>query len=135
MELKDSLLPTDQTDFPVLISGTLPYLATVANSGEVQNNSGYDIVFTSDAAGQNQLDHEIDTYDPATGRVAFWVRVPSLSHVSDTTIYLWYGNSSVSSSQENKSGVWRNGYVGVWHFGNSARPIQVAAGLTEPLQA
>src|SRR5439155_23478577 len=51
---------TDQTDFPVLISGTFPYLATVPNSGQVQNANGYDIVFTSDAAGQTKLDHEID---------------------------------------------------------------------------
>jgi len=37
----------------------------------VQNSSGYDIIFTSDAAGQNLLDFEIDNYNPATGTAAF----------------------------------------------------------------
>ena len=110
---------TDQTDFPVLISGTFPYLASASNGGHVQNPKGYDIVFTSDAAGQTQLDHEIDSYDPVTGTAAFWVRIPLLSHTTDTTIYMWYGNSTLLESLENKPGVWRNGYAGVWHFGSS----------------
>ena len=111
---------TDQTNFPVLISGTFPYLATVANGGRVQNVNGYDIVFTSDAAGQVQLDHEIDNYNAATGTAAFWIRIPTLSHTMDTAIYVWYGNSAVVTSQENKPGVWQNGYAGVWHFGGSS---------------
>ena len=86
---------SDQTDFPVLISGTFSYLATVANGGRVQNANGYDIEFTSDAAGQLRLDHEIDNYSPVTGAASFWVRIPTLSHSTDTTIYMWYGNSSV----------------------------------------
>ena len=118
---KHALVPnTDQTDFPALISGTFWYLATVANGGNMQNANGWDIVFTSDAAGQNKLDHEIDTYNPSTGSVNFWVRIPSLSHTVDTTIFMWYGNSSVQVSQEYKPGVWRNGYAGVWHFGSSS---------------
>jgi RHS repeat-associated protein len=109
---------SDQTDFPVLISGTFPYLATVGNGGKVQNANGYDIIFTSDAAGQMKLDHEIDSYDPVTGNASFWVRIPALSHTTDTAIYMWYGSSSVSASQENKAGVWSNGYGAVWHFGD-----------------
>jgi hypothetical protein len=108
---------TDQTDFPVLISGTYLYLATVANGGQVQNSQGYDIIFTSDAAGTNQLDHEIDSYNPATGAVAFWVRIPTLSHTADTTIYMSYGNPNITTSQENKPGVWRNSFLSVYHFG------------------
>ena len=110
--------PTRQ--LPVLISGTFPYLASIASGGRVQNINGYDIVFTSDAAGLNQLDHEIDSYNPATGAAAFWVGVPLLSHTTDTTIYMWYGNSAVQLSQENKPGVWVNGYVGVWHLTGSS---------------
>lgn len=110
---------SDQTDFPVLISGTFSYLATAANGGRVQNANGYDIVFTSDAAGLNRLDHEIDSYDPATGKAAFWIRIPALSHTSDTPIFMWYGSSSISTSQENKPGVWSNHYISVFHFGSS----------------
>src|SRR5208337_4100139 len=39
---------TDQTDFPVLISGVYPYLANVSNGGLVQSPNGYDIVFSQD---------------------------------------------------------------------------------------
>jgi RHS repeat-associated protein len=107
---------TDQSNFPVLISGTYPFLATVPN-GQLQNANGYDIIFTSDAAGQNMLSYEIDSYSAATGTAAYWVLLPSLSHTTDTTIYMWYGNPSVTESQENKTAVWSNGYGAVWHFG------------------
>src|SRR5215472_17178142 len=120
---------SDQTDFPVLLSGVFPYLANVANGGTVQNTNGYDIVFTSDAAGQNQVDHEIDSYNPATGAAGFWVRIPILSHTTDTAIYMWYGNSNVTTSQESKSGVWRNGYAAVYHLGNGGTNVSASDSL------
>src|SRR5579864_3505140 len=46
---------TDQSNFPVLISGTYSYLATTGNGGKVMNANGYDIIFTSDAGGLNPL--------------------------------------------------------------------------------
>jgi YD repeat-containing protein len=109
---------TDQSNFPVLISGAYSYLATVANGGRVQNANGYDIILTSDVAGSTKLDHEIESYNAATGAIAFWVRIPALSHTTDTVIYLQYGNSAVTTSQENKTGVWDSNYKGVWHLGN-----------------
>src|SRR3984893_19097942 len=60
---------TDQTNFPLLISGTYPYLATTANSGAVQNANGYDIIFTSDAAGTSTLPFEQESYSSATSQV------------------------------------------------------------------
>jgi RHS repeat-associated protein len=110
---------TDQNNFPVLVSGTYSYLATVANGGSVVSQNGYDIVFTSDAAGTVKLDHEIDSYDPVTGTINFWVRVPVLSHTADTVIYMQFGSSNVNASLENRTGVWSNGYAGVWHFSNN----------------
>jgi RHS repeat-associated protein len=111
---------TDQQNFPVLISGTYADFANVLNGGKVQSPQGYDIVFTSDSAGQNFLDHEIDSYNSATGALNFWVRIPTLSHTADTTIYMWFGNSAVIFSQENKTGVWSNGYAAVYHMGNGS---------------
>jgi len=111
---------TDQTDFPVLISGVYSYLANVSNGGLVQSANGYDIVFSQDPKGASNLDFEIDDYNPVTGTVNFWVRIPMLSHTVDTLIYLFYGNPAITASQENKLGVWRNGYEGAWHFTNFA---------------
>lgn len=111
---------TDQTDFPVLISGVYSFLATVSNGGQVLNSNGYDIIFCADPQCTSQLDHEIDTYNPVTGAVNFWVRIPTLSHSNDTTIYTLFGNPSVTTSQENKTGVWRNNYLSVYHLGNGS---------------
>ena len=109
---------TDQTNFPVLFSGTYSYLATVANGGKVQNSSGFDIIFTSDSQGVTKLDHEIESYTATTGACVFWVRVPTVSTSADTVIYLWYGNSAISSSQENITGVWDSNFKGVYHLPN-----------------
>ena len=90
-------------------------------AGEVfQNTNGYDIIFT-DVTGATQLDHEIESYNPATGRVVAWVRIPTLSSTADSAIYMWYGNSSVTTSQSNPAGVWK-GYQNVYHLANVAGP-------------
>ena len=107
---------TDQSNFPVLFSGTYAYLATTGNGGKVTNANGYDIIFTSDSACTTKLDHEIETYAATTGAVNFWVRVATVSHTTDTVIYLCYGNSAISTSQENVTGVWDSNYKGVWHL-------------------
>ncbi len=46
--------------------------------GNVKSPQGYDIIFTSDAAGNTQLDHEIEKYVAATGEIVMWVRIPTL---------------------------------------------------------
>ncbi|MGZ5434555.1 MAG: DUF2341 domain-containing protein [Pyrinomonadaceae bacterium] len=107
---------TDQTNFPMLVSGTYSYLATVANGGNVQHSSGYDVVFGFDADCSMRLDHEVETYNGVTGAVNYWVRIPTLSHVNDTVIYMCYGNSSVTTSQENVTALWDANFKAVYHL-------------------
>lgn len=107
---------SDLTNFPVLIDGTFSYLASTGNGGKVTNANGYDIIFASDANGSTQLDHEIENYNASTGQMTMWVNVPTIDFDEDTTIYVFYGNSGVSTSQEDASGVWSNGDVGVFHL-------------------
>jgi len=109
---------TDQTNFPFLFSTTDPFLATTVNGGHVTSSAGNDIIFTSDSAGQNILSHELEEYNPATGQVIAWVRVPTLSHTTDTVLYMFYGNANITASQQNPSGVWDSNYEGVWHLPN-----------------
>lgn len=108
----------NQVNFPVLISGVYSYLATVANAGNVTSVSGFDIMFFSsiDASAANKLDFELESYNQVTGEVNFWVRVPSLSASINTIIYIFYGDSGITTSQENKIGVWDSNYKGVWHL-------------------
>lgn len=107
---------TDQANFPVLISGVYANLATIAHGGLINSSSGFDIIFTSDAAGEVKLDHEIESYDPITGTVNLWVRIPNLSSSVDTTIYMWFGNPGITTSQENKTNVWDSSYKAVFHM-------------------
>ena len=111
---------TDQSNFPLLVSGTYSYLATTANSGNVQNSNGFDVIFASDLGCTTKLNHEVESYNAATGAVNYWVKVPTLSHTSDSVIYMCYGNSSVTTDQSNPTGVWDANYKGVWHLGNGS---------------
>ncbi len=104
---------TDLVDFPVLVSETWPELRTVANGGHVEQANGQDIRFELD--GGVKLDHEIESWNASTGEIVAWVRVPSLSATSDTTIYLYYGNAS-APNEENATAVWDSNYRGVWHL-------------------
>ena len=111
---------TNQTNFPLLFNTTDPLLKTVANGGHVNNASGYDIIFTSDAAGTKKLNHEIEFYKGSTGQLIAWVQIPTLSHTADTVIYLFYGNPGITTSQQNKSGVWDANFIGVYHMADDA---------------
>jgi type II secretory pathway pseudopilin PulG len=110
---------TDQASFPMLFSlASSTYLATTGHGGNVTNANGYDIIFTSDAAGKNILPFEQESYSSSTGAANYWVQIPKLSHSVDTTIYIQYGNSNITTSQANPTAVWDTNYMGVWHLPN-----------------
>ncbi len=103
----------DLTDFPALISFTNVLLRSEANGGHVSSGNGYDIIFT-DANG-SKLDHQMEYYDPVTGEYVAWVRIPVLPASATTTIYMKYGNSTVSADPSVET-VWTSNYKGVWHL-------------------
>lgn len=102
---------SDLTNFPILVDLTDADLATYAQA------DGDDILFTS-SDGTTKLDHEIELYTTATGRLTAWVRIPTLDYDDNTVIYMYYGNSG-ASSQQNTTGVWDSNYKGVWHMGQT----------------
>ena len=116
--IADGQVPSTQTNFPVLFNSTDPLLKTTANGGHVTNANGYDIIFTSDAAGAQPLPFEIESYSGSTGTLIAWVQVPTLSSATNTVIYLFYGNSSITTSQANQTAVWDSNFKGVWHLPN-----------------
>lgn len=115
---RDLVANTDQSDFPVLVSLTHNDLKSVSNGGHVANNSGFDILFFSDSDLTSQLSHEIEKYDPVTGEIVAWVKLPTVWHAADTIFYMKYGDLSITSSQEDIADVWSNGYASVLHLGN-----------------
>ena len=110
------------TNFPFLFNTTSTNLKTTANGGHVTSAYGYDIIFraldatTCGGTAPCTLDHEIEKYDGSTGEFVAWVRVPSINN--GTVLYIYYGNASITSSPENKTGVWDSNYKGVWHLGD-----------------
>ena len=117
---------SDQVNFPFLFNTTDPAFATTANGGHVTSFTGNDIFFSTDPNGLTKLDHELEEYNPVTGQVIAWVRIPTLSHTTDTVLYVFYGNASITSSQQNPTGVWDSNYMGVWHVANNGGQLSLA---------
>jgi len=109
---------TDRTDFPFLVSGTYTYLKTTGNGGDVQNASGYDIGFYSDLALTTKLKWETERYIATTGEVIYWIKIPTVSHTTDTVIYIAYGDSGITTDQSDAANVWETSYKGVFHLGD-----------------
>src|SRR5207302_8265948 len=106
---------TDQNNFPVLFNQSLGEFKYTGNGGHVGLSTGTDILFT-DASGA-KLSHELETYNPSSGQVVAWVKVPTLSHTTDTTLFMYYGNAN-AADQQNKTSVWDSNYKGVLHLPN-----------------
>ncbi|MFH1826214.1 MAG: DUF2341 domain-containing protein [bacterium] len=108
------------TNFPVLISTAEAALATTGDGGNVTDAQGDDIIFT--AADDAPLSFEVESYTSTSGlgTLIAWVKIPVLDYNDDTTIYMYYGNGDVSTSQENIYQVWSNGFVGVWHLNETS---------------
>jgi hypothetical protein len=102
----------DQTNFPILVSLTDIGLTKAQSTGN-------DILFTDSTGSGTKLDHEIEKFDKNSGTLVAWVRIPSLSSTTDSTIYMYYGNSS-APSQQNKTGVWDSNYVAVYHLSETS---------------
>lgn len=117
---------TNQIDFPMAVAGTYSYLKTVANGGLVTNASGFDIGFYSDSALTTKLKWETESYNATTGAVAYWIKIPSLSHTVDTVIYMAYTDASISTDQSDPTNVWDANFYSVWHM----KETLTAAGQT-----
>jgi len=95
-----------------------PFLISILDSDlhdHVNQSNGNDIAFANDT---DWLDHEIEifnqTYSSTHAQLVAWVRIPSLSTSINTTIYLHYGNATMTF-QENPANVWST-YNSVWHL-------------------
>ncbi len=107
------------TSFPVQVSLTENALKTVANGGNIQNSSGFDMMFTA-GDGTTPLPYEVESYNGTTGNLVAWVNVPTLGYSADTPIYLYYDNSSISTFQGNINGTWSSNFNSVLHLPNGS---------------
>jgi hypothetical protein len=116
-------LTRDLRDFPLLVR-----LASPAFDFSQAAPDGSDLRFS--AADGSPLPREIESWDPAAGAAAVWVRLDTLrAGRAGQSITLHWGASPASGSPRPRA-VFDSaaGYAGVWHLGEEA-PDTLASGL------
>ncbi|MFX1379877.1 MAG: DUF2341 domain-containing protein [Promethearchaeota archaeon] len=100
------------------IHNNFPFLFSIVDKDLKYHaqSDGDDIAF---AAGGDWLDHEIlvfdQTYSSTEAQLDVWVQIPYLYSTVNTTIAMYYGNSTMAA-RENPEGVWDSYYEGVYHL-------------------
>jgi hypothetical protein len=111
VELDLGLLgPTSLPGYPALV--VIENDAALAGDSDAEAS---DVWFT-DADGV-VLPHEIDTYDPATGTLAAWVRLPGWDVGMPLSLVLHAGDLA-STPMPTPTAVWEGNYAAVWHMGD-----------------
>lgn len=123
----------DKTNFIFCFTGTYAWL-TGPPTGNVAYADGADIYFSTDAEGNEVMAFDLEFYDSTTGQITAWVKIPTLSHTTDTVIYIQYGNASDSVTQAAPAEVWSpyvdsggsptDNYHEVYHLGESVAPYE-----------
>jgi hypothetical protein len=93
--------------FPVLVNITQAEFSLKAQ------NNGNDFVFLDE--NEDVLSHEIESYDSNSGSLIAWVKLPKISHNTDTVFWLYFGNPACSN-QEQIQDTWNNSFVSVYHL-------------------
>ncbi len=102
---------TTLVDYPLLVSITEPDLAAGAQP------DGSDLRFVA-ADGVTPLPHEIERWDSATGALTAWVRIPVLSSVAPTSLYLVYSAADAPAQSDVRS-TWSSDHEAAWHLSRS----------------
>lgn len=104
---------------PAATLADFPILVDIKNDTSLRDHArsdAHDIRFTSESGAP--LEHETETYDPVTGSLLAWVKLPSLDTTSGAVLLLYYGNSA-ATADPSVTTVWSNAYLAVWHLGES----------------
>jgi MSHA biogenesis protein MshQ len=101
--------------FPVLFAVVDADIAGRASA------DGSDIYFVA-ADGETRLDHEIEKWNPGTGQLVAWVKLPSLPSSEDTVFYVYYGDPA-AATPEAPAEVWTSSFAAVWHLAEQPRAV------------
>lgn len=107
IEINKSQVHGELLNFPILLN-----ISDVDLQQKAESN-GYDITFVSYEDNSTKYPHEIESY--TDGNLSAWIKIPRVSSTKVTHFWMYYNNSDCTS-QENKTAVWNEGYVGVWHL-------------------
>jgi hypothetical protein len=124
-------ISTDQTNFVALLKVTSPQFVSGVCTDKVGGSVSIPPFAIIDSAYSTttELNYQIENYDPATGIIYFWVKVPTLYKTGSVNgsnkFYCYFGSSSPSVTHNTAwqkltwSGVTATAginYSGVWHF-------------------
>lgn len=98
LAIESDLVAGPLTDYPLLVQVVDTGLAAGLRSDAA------DLVFTADD-GTTRLDHQVESWDPVTGALTAWVRVPALDDTTDVRLYLYLANPT-ADDQQDPVGVW-----------------------------
>jgi hypothetical protein len=71
----------------------------------------------------------MESYDGTNGIVVAWVKIASLSSVSDTVFYMFYGDASITTDQSDKANTWDTNFIEVWHMDDNAASTAIVASI------
>jgi biopolymer transport protein ExbB len=109
--IPNASIDADLTDFPITV-----YLTSSNFDFSKAKADGTDIKFT-DLSG-NLLKFERQEHSSVLQMGVYHIKVPSVANLTDTEIYMYYGNSAASDVQD-KVNVWDANYKCVLHLGAS----------------
>jgi hypothetical protein len=107
------------TSIPILVRLTNASEAAGANVLSEALAGGADIRFT-DSTGTVALGHDVDTWTASSAAV--WVHVPTVAGNAVTKVRLYWNRSGAPTVPGTAFGSASN-FLGVWHMGNSANPV------------
>ncbi len=105
---------TNLVNFPVLVSLIDNDLRHTSNGGKVTNINGFDIVFTS-SNGSTIINHQVERYNPVTGELIAWVKIPLVSSTVNTDFYMYFGNATVSVDPSSTA-TWDANFMAAYHL-------------------
>ena len=99
------------TNFPLMFSTTtIADLKFTGSGGKVGKSDGTDILITA-SDGTTKLNHEIEKYSSSTGETILWFNsgATAISTSTNTSYYLYYGNSG-ASDQQSVTATWESNF-------------------------
>jgi hypothetical protein len=128
-------------DFPVLISITDPdlvYLTSQCNTNKLSSGQGLDITFANVSDPAIPLRFQLDHYDPVTGTLICWVKVPALvaagNVAAGSELLLYYGSNLLHAPYAASSvATWTELYK-LWHMNLDASPAGSMSGKSNQPQ-
>ncbi len=100
--------------------GEMPVLVAITSTVLVSSSlTAANIVFTA-GDGVTPLPSEIEAFDPATGSLVAWVRVPGINSATDVPFFVYFANASPPAPTIED--VWPE-FLAVWHFRDAPEGI------------